>query len=300
MADRAPWRHWLILAARPLVAAVVFTGYELLGCVSFARASAIGGGIARRFGPLIPVTRRARRNLERAFPDKTPAEITAIIGEMWDNLGRVAAEYPHLARLRVFAEDSPIETRGMEHIDRALARGRPIIFFAAHLANWEIASLVALRYGVPVHLVYRPANNPWVDRLFRSGRAAISGGLIVKGNEGARGAVAVLRAGKHLGMLLDQKMNDGIAVPFFGRDAMTAPALAQFALKYDCTVLPAQVERLAGARFRLTVHPPLELAPAGERHADILAVMTRVNQLIEGWIREHPGQWLWLHRRWPD
>lgn len=95
-------------------------------------------------------------------------------------------------------------------------------------------------------------------------------------------------------------MNDGIAVPFFGRPAMTAPALAQFALRFDCPVVPARVERLGGARFRLTIQPPLEIQKSGDRQADVLAAMTEVNRIIEGWVRDRPDQWLWLHRRWPD
>lgn len=100
-------------------------------------------------------------------------------------------------------------------------------------------------------------------------------------------------------MLVDQKMTDGIAVPFFGRDAMTAPALAQFALKYDAPIIPVRSERLEGARFRITFYPELKTPKTGDRHADILAIMTNVNASMESWIRERPEQWLWLHRRWP-
>jgi KDO2-lipid IV(A) lauroyltransferase len=95
-------------------------------------------------------------------------------------------------------------------------------------------------------------------------------------------------------------MNDGIAVPFFGRPAMTAPALAQFALKYDCPLVPVHVVREGGFRFRVIVEPPLEVRPTGDRHGDLATITGAVNRVIEGWIRATPGQWLWLHRRWPD
>jgi Kdo2-lipid IVA lauroyltransferase/acyltransferase len=110
-----------------------------------------------------------------------------------------------------------------------------------------------------------------------------------------------LKSGKHLGMLLDQKMNDGIAVPFFGVPAMTAPALAALALRFDCAVLPVRAERLGRApKFRVTVQAPLSIPRTGDRAADALALMTEVNARMEEWIRAAPGQWLWLHRRWPD
>jgi KDO2-lipid IV(A) lauroyltransferase len=126
------------------------------------------------------------------------------------------------------------------------------------------------------------------------------GELIPKGAVASRRAVAALRRGGHLSLLVDQKMNDGITVPFFGRDAMTAPALALFALHYDCDVLPVRIERTEGAHFRLTVYPPLTLPDSGDRDAGVLALMTAVNQSLEGWIRERPEQWFWLHRRWPN
>jgi KDO2-lipid IV(A) lauroyltransferase len=300
MAERSAWQRRLTRIARPIEAALVHGAFALFRLIPIQTASAVGGAIARVIGPRIGVTRRARKNLQRAFPEKSPDEIERIIREVWDNLGRVAAEYPHLSRIKVFTPDALIELRGTEHIEAARARGKPLIFFAGHLANWEISAIAAKAFGVPLHLIYRPANNPWIEEIYREGRGDIAAGLIRKGAEGARQALRVLREGQQLGILIDQKMNDGIPVPFFGRDAMTAPALARLALKFDCTVLPAQVERLQGARFRLTVHPPLPLERSGDIQRDTLLIMTRANSLLESWIREHPGQWLWLHRRWPD
>jgi Kdo2-lipid IVA lauroyltransferase/acyltransferase len=234
-----------------------------------------------------------------------PAQIEATIREMWDNLGRVAAEMPHLQRIKVFDTDPVsgprrVEVIGLEHLDAARDGDKPVIFFTAHIGNWEIAPLLSSRRGLPLHVVYRSANNPWADKLFLSGRREVVSGLIPKGAEGARLTLKALQAGEALGMLVDQKMNDGIAVPFMGREAMTAPALAQLALKFDCVVLPAWVERVGGAYFRLTIEPPMPLERCGDRHTDIRAMMTRVNARMEEWIKKRPGQWLWLHRRWPD
>lgn len=300
MAERSAWQRRLTRIVRPIEAALVHGLFALFRLIPLQVASAIGGKIARAVGPRIGVTRRARRNLQHAFPERSPAEIEAIIREVWENLGRVVAEYPHLSRIKAFTPDAVIEVRGTEIVEAARARGKPIIFFAGHLANWEISAIAAKAFGVPLHLIYRPANNPWVEEIYREGRAGIAAGLIPKGAEGARQAVRVLRDGQQLGILIDQKMNDGIPVPFFGRDAMTAPALARLAFKFDCTVLPAQVERLHGARFRLTVHTPLPLEQSGDLQRDTLLLMTRANALLESWIRQRPGQWLWLHRRWPD
>jgi KDO2-lipid IV(A) lauroyltransferase len=262
-------------------------------------ASAIGGSLARWIGPKLGTSKRARINLGRALPALSDTELSQIIAGMWDNLGRVAAEYPHLRKIRVFESGGRVETHGFEHMDRAVAGGRRMIIFSGHIANWEIGMLAAVQYGITVAQIYRAANNPLVDRMITRFRGK-GGELIPKGTVAARRAIAVLRRGAHLTMLADQKMNDGIPVTFFGRPAMTASALAVLALRFDCDVLPARVERLTGAHFRLTVYPPLPLPRSGDHHADVAALMTRVNETLEGWIRDRPEQWFWLHRRWPD
>lgn len=270
-----------------------------LGALPIAWASALGGAAARWVGPRLGISKRARINLRRAFPQLQEAEIEAIVICMWDNLGRVAAEYPHLRAIRVFAPGGRVETHGFEHVDRAVAAGRRMIVFSGHIANWEIAALAGAQYGAPITQIYRAPNNPLVHRLiarYRDNR----GEYIAKGAWAARRAFAALYRGEHLTMLADQKLNEGIAVPFFGRPAMTATALALLALRFDCDVLPARVERLPRARFRLTVLPPLPLPRTGDQKADILALTIEVTAVLESWIRDRPAEWLWVHRRWHD
>jgi len=262
-------------------------------------ASALGGVLARLIGPHLSVSRHARRNIRRALPELSEAEIAGVVAGMWDNLGRLAAEYPHLRKIGVFKPGGRVETHGFEHVDRSLAAGRSMIIFSGHIANWEIGMLAGTQYGIPVAQIYREANNPLMDRMIARFRGEGSD-FIPKGAIAARRAIAALRGGAHLGLLADQKMNDGIPVPFFGRPAMTAPALAVLALRFDCDVLPLRVERLDGAHFRVTVSPPLHLSRSGEPHADAAALMARANTTLEAWIRDRPQQWLWLHQRWPD
>jgi KDO2-lipid IV(A) lauroyltransferase len=137
-----------------------------------------------------------------------------------------------------------------------------------------------------------------VDRIVR--RLRDSPMQFRKGKEGARELLSYLRRGGHGAMLVDQKMNDGIAVPFFGRDAMTAPAIAQFGLRLGAVLVPVRTERLRGANFRITVLPPLDLPSGAERASAELKIMREINHLMEDWVRARPEQWLWLHRRWPD
>jgi Kdo2-lipid IVA lauroyltransferase/acyltransferase len=273
--------------------------FGAFGLLPLDWSSAIGGALARTIGPRLGISKRARLNIARALPELSEVETAHVIAGMWDNLGRVAAEYPHLREIRVFEPGGHVETCGFEHMDRAVAAGRRMIIFSGHIANWEIGMLAAVQYGIAVAQIYRAANNRIVDGMITRFRGT-GGELIPKGAVAARRAIAVLRRGSHLTMLADQKMNDGIPVPFFGRTAMTSSALAVLALRFECDVLPARVERLGGARFRLTVFPPLPLPRSGDHHADVAALMTQVNRVLEEWIRDRPGEWFWLHRRWPD
>ncbi|HSK41233.1 MAG TPA: lysophospholipid acyltransferase family protein, partial [Arenibaculum sp.] len=174
------------------------------------------------------------------------------------------------------------------------------IIFSGHFANWELLAPAAEAFGLPLTLIYRRPNNPIVGRLIDRARRHGSGTLVPKGRGGAKALVDALRRGASVALLVDQKMNDGLPIPFFGREAMTAPAVAQLALRFDAPLIPARVERLRGARFRITIQPPMALPADGDRHAAVRTVLTDVNRLLETWIRERPEQWLWLHRRWPD
>jgi len=290
---RSPLRRFLL---DPVEAGVLIVLFAMLRVLPIDWASGLCGAIAAAIGPLLKVSGVARRNLARAFPDLAPAEIENLLRGVWNNLGRVAGEYPHLARIA----RTRVELVGVEHAFAARDDGKPGILFAGHIANWELLPMVAAQLGIPLTLVYRAANNPLVDRVIAYLRRAGKAVFLPKGPAGARLTLAAMRQGAHLAMLVDQKMNDGIAVPFFGHEAMTAPALAQLAYRFDCPVLPARMERLHGANFRLTVAPPLTLAHSGERAADVEATMIAVNRLLEDWIRARPSQWLWLHKRWPN
>ena len=274
--------------------------YSLMRVLPIDMASALGGWLGRTVGPHIPVSARAVKNLSAAFPEKSPSEIAAIVRGMWDNLGRMAAEYPHLGEINVYDPEGRVEVSGVEYADLLRDDGRGGIFFSGHIANWEIVSLGATQRDLPLDRVYREANNRLVEWLYQHGRAAVEGALIPKGPAGARVLLRSLKDNRHIAMMVDQKMNDGIPVPFFGRDVMTAPALAELALRYDCPVVPARVERLKGAHFKILIYPPLELVKTGNRQADIAANMAQVNAIIEQWVRDTPEQWLWLHNRWPD
>lgn len=273
--------------------------WRLFAALPVDTASNIGAALMTRIGPMLKQHRLARRNLEKAFPEKTPEQIGAILHDMWDNLGRSAAEMPSMHRI-LDPASGRVTVTGQEHLDMLRDDGLPGIMVSGHLANWEISPLAVARQGVPLHLFFRAPNNPLIAPLYDKIRALAKGELLPKGRDGARRALKLLKDGGHLGMLVDQKMNDGIPVPFFGRPAMTAPAAAALALRFKCPIVPTQVVRTGPGRFAVTVHAPLKPDDLLGSHDSQLEIMTRINTLLEDWIRQNPAQWLWVHRRWPD
>lgn len=289
---------WLKHAVRyPLEALLVYALYGFFRLLPLETASALGGWIGRNLGPRLGATRKARRNLSRAMPELSQSEQDLILRGMWDNLGRVMAEYPHLDAF----DSSRVTVEGADYLKELVQTGRSALVISGHLANWEVIPVTAAKHGFHLQLVYRHANNPYVERLLARARAPTGGRLARKGLEGARSVHTALKNGRSVGMLVDQKHNKGRAIPFFGRPAMTAPAVAVLALHHHVPILMVDSERLPGARFRLTVHPPLAMPdPALSHDAAVTAILTTINATLENWIRAKPAQWLWLHRRWPD
>lgn len=282
-----------------LEAAALWAVMTWLGRLPLDRASEVAGRVVRRLGPRHRRHRIAARNLRLAFPHLSDAQVEPILHGMWDNLGRMFGELAHITEFDCYAGDGRVEVVGVEHLDRLRDTGAGAVLFSAHLGWWDLPALAVRQRGVPTTFVWRTINNPYVSRMARAARAA-AGTYVDKGRPAARQMVSALRAGGIIGMLLDQKMNDGIPVPFFGHDAMTAAAAAQFAVRDNVPLLPVRCERLKGARFRVTFYPRLAAPRTGDRAADVAATLRMVNETMEEWIRARPDQWLWVHNRWPD
>src|SRR6266446_7626745 len=263
------------------------------------RASAVGGWIGRNLVAPTSMSRRAIANLTAAYPEKTAAEIATIVRAMWDNLGRVMAEYAHLDKIHWSGPDPRIELGGTEYPDAAKAAGKGIIFISGHFANWEIMPFGAHDYGFTGGVVVRPANNPYVDRWLE--RARIRNGMpeqIPKGASGTRRLFSLLRKGEGAFLLVDQRASEGILIPFFGRDAFTTPAPAALALRLGAPVIPVSNERMGGARFRVSAHPPIPPPNTGDPDRDLIEFTVAITQFIEARVRERPHEWLWIHKRW--
>ncbi|MCK8786423.1 lipid A biosynthesis lauroyl acyltransferase [Roseomonas sp. NAR14] len=288
-----------------VVARLVRAAFALVRVLGPDRAADLGGFVARTFGPLLPVNRVGLDNIRQAFPSLPDIEHRRILREAWDNLGRTACEYVHMDRIWDFDPAHPDPGGRIQVPAESVARfealrddGKPALVFAAHLANWELPAVVAPKHGMPSAVLYRTPNNRTVAADILALRRDLMGTLVPAGLMAPARLLAALEAGSHVGMLVDQRFGRGPRLPFLGRPASCNPLLAQLARRFDCPVHGARAIRLPGNRFRLEVTEAVELPRDAEGRIDVEAATATINRIVEGWVREHPGQWLWMHRRW--
>lgn len=272
---------------------------------SRTRMADFAGGFMRRLGPRLKEHGIGRANLAAAFPDKSAAEIEDILQAVWDNLGRVAAEFAHIDRLQMFEPD-PHDQGDMlytqevyERFKRLRDDGKPALIFAAHLANWELPALVASKYRLNTTVLYRRPNIGAVSDAIIQIRKDSMGTLVPTGLDAPLKLLRVLEAGGHVAMLVDQYYVNGVDVTFFGRPCKANPFIARLARHIECPIHGTRVVRLPDKRrFRVDLTEAIEPRRDADGKVDIAGTMQAITSVVEGWVREHPEQWLWVHRRW--
>jgi KDO2-lipid IV(A) lauroyltransferase len=299
---RFKYRLWLF--ADRLFGLLVRAVFSLLRLLGPDKGPRIGAVLARTLGPLTSANRIARENIAGAFPDKSEAERAAILREAWDNLGRVACEYVHMDRIWDFDPAHPEVGRitaspaTVALYERLRDDGKPAIVFSAHLANWELPAIAAARHGIESAVLYRTPNSPAVAKEILRLRQDSMGTLVAAGMSAPFKLARALERGQHIGMLVDQRFGRGPRIDFLGRPAFANPLLAQLARRFDCPVHGARAIRLPGGRFRLDLTEEIALPRDAEGLIDVEAATQAMNDVIAGWVRAHPEQWLWMHRRW--
>lgn len=293
-------RHVLQKLQYWLEAAAFFTFIGIFRALGLNGASDFGGWLASTLGPLTPLHKRARRRMQRVL-DNSDEQANRILLGMWENLGRTIGEMPHLGKFRPFEPGGHIEFDDYEIADAIKSRDSGAIWVSGHFANWELMPALMTKYGLNGGVVYRPPNNPYVDNYLVNLRRKYAAPIqIPKGPKGVRDIISHLKNKGHLAMLVDQRMSDGIEVPFFGIPTMTPAAPAQLALRHNLPIIVVSFERTGGPNFRARLYDPIEPVSTGDRDGDMKKIMTRVNLILERCIRARPHEWLWLHRRWPN
>ncbi|MGC0372142.1 MAG: hypothetical protein DGJ47_000847 [Rickettsiaceae bacterium] len=272
-----------------------------LRCLGINKSTNICSYIARKIGPYLPYTKIARNNLQKAYKDQE-IDIELTITDLWDNFGRYVGEFPFINTLSKEELNQRITMTGLENIRHLQQQNKPFLLFLGHQGNWDFLIRRITDIYPKFGIIYRKANNPYVDKDVlgeRQNDPNIT--LIPKGTSGSKDLLKVIKKRHAIAMLIDQKMNDGIEVPFFNMKAMTAPAIARFSLKYDYPIVPAQIIRKGKtSNFEVIIHSPLKYEATGSLEKDCYNVMLKINKMLEKWIRMHPSQWFWFHNRWKD
>jgi Kdo2-lipid IVA lauroyltransferase/acyltransferase len=262
------------------------------------------GRIAGLIGPLTREQRIGRANLTAAFPEKSREEIETILAGVWDNLGRLGAEFAHLDHIwehdPAFPEQSRIEIgpRTYELFAQLRLDGRPALIFAGHIGNWELPAVAAAAHGLDAAILFRRPNNASANRIIEELRAVKMGTLIPAGRDAPLRMAEALRSGQHVAILVDQYFTNGVEVTFFGRKTRANPTLARLLRQIECPVHGARIIRLPGHRFRAELSEEVKPVRDTSGQIDVQGTMQAITSVVEDWVREYPDQWLWLHRRW--
>ncbi len=282
------------------IEAALFDAY-LAGCraLSIEAASNAGARLLRTIGPLTSAHRTALRNLRMCYPNETESWRRHVADAAWGEVGRIAAELPHLPKIDPYAENERVRVIGAEKLDAIREAGRGVVFISGHFSNWELMPMAIAHRGVPCQMTYRPMNNPIIDARVLAIRQAYGAALqAAKGVEGGMGLMRALTKGRSVALMNDQKYNEGVASPLFGHECMTADGPTRLALRFKTSLVPMSVKRIGAARFEVTCHDALPLDHDAPAEQEIKASVARINQFVEARIREAPQQWFWVHQRW--
>jgi KDO2-lipid IV(A) lauroyltransferase len=240
------------------------------------------------------------RNLAMALPEKTRHERAHILRGEFTSLGRQLAEVCQFPRYTKENVSRVVIYDGFENYERAFARGKGVLFLTAHFGGWELSAFVHSLHGHWMHVVVRPLDNVYLDRMISRYRS-MHGNATVSKDDFVRGLLAAMKAGEVVGILMDTNMTppQGLFVNFFGIPACTASGLARIALRTDAAVVPTfTIWDPVLRKYRLRFDPALRLVRTDDNEADIVANTQLFTQIIEDYVRRYPDQWLWVHRRW--
>lgn len=294
--------QWLKLANYWLIAQFAMAVLTVLRRVPPDTALNFIDRWARRIGPIFGRHRVALDNLRKAFPEKPEAEIQAIASDMWANMARLAVEYIFLDTLFDFdpnaTQPGRVEVDGVERFVEMAAEKKPRITVTGHTGNFEMLAMAGTLYGLGASFLFRPPNNPYLARYVFKARSVGIGGLLASRKGVAFTLARILEEKGTIGALVDQKFRNGIRTTFFGRECETSPLVPKLARQYDCDVYPARCIRIPGNRYRLVLEPKLDLPRDAAGEVDAKAAAQLLNDIVERWVREHPGQWMWFHKRW--
>jgi KDO2-lipid IV(A) lauroyltransferase len=281
--------------------AAAWAGLKFLGLLPRSAARFVGATSAAAAYYLRPPLRRASIfNLQLAFPQWTDKERKRAVLHMIQQIGWMAGEFSQFPKYTRANIKRIVILDGYENFEAARRRGKGVLFLTGHMSAWELAPFAQALYGNPLHFIVRPIANAKVDALINHYRC-LSGNRPIEKNRSARAVLRVLSEGGTVGVLSDHNtsLEEGVFVDFFGIPASTTSGLARLALRTDAAVVPGFLSWDCERRkYRLSFEPAVELSRTSDEEADVRENTQRFTRVIEDYVRAHPDQWLWVHKRW--
>ena len=266
--------------------------FKILG-LNFA--SYLSGKIISFIGPLFRSKNLIKLNILKAFPDLSPIEVKKITKKMWNNYGKILAEYIFIKDFRLSKSKNNIDIKGHEILDRIRLSNEPVIFISGHFNNFELMAMQIEKSGINLAVVYRPLNNKFLNFIMeRIRKKYICKNQIKKGISGTRQLLSFFKRKTSIALMIDQRVTQGIKSNFFKHEAFTTTIPAQFVKKFKCKVVPIYIERIKNTTFKLTVYEPL----AYSNEETIESITLDLNHVLEKLIIKNPEQWIWSHNRW--
>ena len=275
-----------------LIISILFLIFKILG---LRLASFFSGKIISFVGPFFRSRDLITSNILKALPDLKKNELRDITKKMWNNYGRILAEYIFIKDFRSSKLINNIEVIGQEVLDKIKLSNEPVIFVSGHFNNFELMAMQIEKSGINLAAVYRPLNNKFLNFIMEKIRNKyICKNQIKKGISGTKMLLSFFKNKTSIALMIDQRVSQGIKSNFFKHKAFTTTIPAQFVKKFKCKVVPIYIERVKGINFKLTIHEPLVYSD----DESIESITLDLNFLLEKLILKNPDQWIWSHNRW--
>jgi len=271
---------------------IFFSLFKLLG---LRISSAIGGKIFEIIGPLFRSTNLIHSNIKKAFPDINLKDLNNITKLMWNNYGRVFAEYMFIKDFRTDRSSSKIKIEGQEILDKIKREGKPVVFISGHFSNFELMAMHIEKSGIKLSAIYRPLNNIFLNKIMeRIRKKYICKNQIKKGIGGMKKLINLKKNNYSTALMIDQRVSQGIVSNFFNHKALTTTVPAQLVKKYRIPVVPIYIERINDINFRIVIKKPVNF----NNDLSIKDITERLNRILEQMILFKPEEWIWSHNRW--
>jgi len=275
-----------------LLAIIFFVLFKILGA-NFS--SQLSGKIFELIGPFFRSKKIIHSNIKKAFPNINLNDLEKITQLMWNNYGRVFAEYIFIKEFRSGNLSSNIKIEGQNILDEIKNSNKQVIFISGHFGNFELMAMHLEKSGINLSAIYRPLNNVFLNYIMEGIRKKyICKNQIRKGIGGLKKLIKLKKNNSSTALMIDQRVSEGILSNFFNHKASTTTIPAELVKKFNIDIVPIYIERVKGINFKITIHKPLKFM----KEDSVQNITNKLNQILESMILYKPEQWIWSHDRW--